>query len=124
MPAIKQDAYTSGRLLWNEAKHKKATLTGLTVDNQGLSPETISLYDCFTAMSGYWVSGGAAVAQEDLGVTNVLSGKIRKQLTVPTGETVHLGDTDLKDLQFLGSVYVVASVTDTGCIITTQYQLK
>jgi hypothetical protein len=124
MPAIKQDAYTSGRLLWTEAKHKKAELTGLTVDNQGVSPETIQLYDCFTAMSGYWVSGGAAVAQEDLGSTNVLSGKIRKQLTVPTGEVVHLGDTDLKDVQFLGSVYVVASATDTGCIITSQYRLK
>jgi hypothetical protein len=124
MPAIKQDAYTSGRLLWTEAKHKKATLTGLTVDNQGVSPETISLYDCFTAISGVWASGGAAQAQEDLGTTDVLSGKIRKQLTVPAGETAHLGDTDLKDLQFLGSVYVVASVTDTGCIITAQYQLR
>jgi hypothetical protein len=124
MPAIKQDAYTSGRLLWTEAIHKKTVLTGLTVDNQAVAPETIQLYDCFIAVSGKWVSGGAARAQEDLGVTDVLSGRIRKQLTVPAGDTVHLGDMDLKDLEFLGSVYVVAGSTDTGCIITAQYQLR
>jgi len=123
MPAIQQDACTSGRLLWQEQKHKKAELLGLTVDNQSDSPETVKLYDCFTAISGVFASGGAAQAQEDLGTTDVLSGKIRLQLTVPVGETVKLGEPDCKGIEFLGKVYVVAGVTETGCIICAQYKL-
>lgn len=123
-PAIKHDAYTSGRLLWNESKHKKTELIGLTVDNQGSVPNTIKMYDCFTAVSGKYASGGATYSQEDLGATNVLSGKIRKQLTVPAGETVHLSESDVKETTFLGKVYAVATTTDTDCIITCQYQLK
>ena len=124
MPAIQQHAYTSGRLLWNQSKHKKAELIGLTVDNQGAVPNTIKLYDCFTAVSGKYASGGATYSQEDLGSTNVLSGKIRKQLTVPSGETAHLGESDVKETTFLGKVYAVAATTDTSCIVTAQYKLK
>lgn len=124
MPAIKTYAYTSGLALWNENKHKKGELIALAVDNQGAAPQTIKLYDCFTAISGIWASGGAAQGHEDLGSTNILSGKIRKQLTVGVGETVSLGKQDLQGTTFLGKVYVVAGATDTDCIITASYQLR
>ncbi len=124
MPAIQTYAYTSGLALWNENKHKKGELIALAVDNQGAAPQTIKLYDCFLAVSGIWASGGAAKSHDDLGYTDVLSGKIRKQLTVGVGETVSLGKSDLKGTTFLGKVYVVGTTTDTSCIITASYQLR
>ena len=123
MPAIQTTANTAGSALWNEAKHKKAELLGLTVDNKGTAPNTIKLYDCFIAVSGKWASGGAARNQEDFS-TNVLSGKVRAQLTVPAGETHKLSEDDTKETNFLGKVYAVAGVTDANCVIIAQYRLR
>lgn len=124
MPAVKVTGNVSGSVLWNQPKHKKVELLGLTVDNQGTAPNTVKLYDCFTAVSGKWSSGGAGQSQEDLGSTNVLSGKVRAQLTVPAGETHKLSENDTKETNFLGKVYAVAGVTDTSCVIIVQYRLR
>ena len=124
MAAVKVTASTVGSALWNQAKHKKAELIGLTVDNQGTAPNTIKLYDCFIAVSGKWSSGGATQSQEDLGSTNVLSGKVRAQLTVPAGETHKLSEDETKETNFLGKVYAVAGVTDSNCVIIAQYGLR
>jgi len=127
MPAIQKTA-VSGVLLWNEQAHKKGELLGLTVDNQSDANITAKLYDCFTAISGVFASGGAAQAHEIFGgtsgIANCLSGKIREQLTVPAGETVKLGESECKGIDFLGSSYLVCNTTETGCVVIAQYKLN
>jgi hypothetical protein len=111
-----------GGLLWNERAHHKAELTGLTIDNQYTAPQKIQLYDGFTTTSGYFMSGGAAQSMEDLGVTNVLSGKIRLQMSVPAGETQKLGEEDLAGTEFLGKATVIASADSSDCVVIAQYR--
>lgn len=126
MMATKQvQAYTSGHagLLWNESEHKKAELLGLTVDNQHTTEEKIKLYDCFTTDAST-TQAGVTQAAEDLGTTNVLSGKIRLQLTVPTGETHKLGKEECAGIEFLGKVTAIASAETSDCIIIAQYALR
>lgn len=126
MPTARTIAYISGHagLLWNQHVHKKAELEGLTIDNQHIAEETIKLYDCFTATSGKAGATGTAMSQEDLGTTNVLSGKVRLQMTVPAAETVKLGQEDCKGIEFLGKVSVIASVETSDCVVIAQYHLK
>jgi hypothetical protein len=125
MPTKQVQAYTSGHagLLWNEHEHKKAELLGLTIDNQHTAEEKIKLYDCFTTDAST-TAAGVTQASEDLGTTHVLSGKIRLQLTVPTGESVKLGEQDCKGIEFLGKVTAIASAETSDCIIIAQYKLK
>lgn len=110
-----------GGLLWNERTHHKAELTGLTIDNQYTAPQTIKLYDGFATTSGYFMSGAAAQNMEDLGKTNVLSGKIRLQMTVPAGETQKLGKEDLAGADFLGKASVIATADSSDCVVIAQY---
>jgi hypothetical protein len=117
-------ANTAGALLWNERTHHKAELLGLTIDNQYTAPQKIQLYDGFTTTSGYFMSGAAAQGMEDLGSTNVLSGKIRLQVTVPAGETQKLGKEDLAGTEFLGKATVVASAISSDCVVIAQYNFK
>lgn len=123
MPSVQTDAYTSGRLLWNEHEHKKGILEGLKIDNQSIYDQTIKLYDCFTTDASKTNAAGATQAAEDF-ETHVLSGKIRLQTTVPTGELVSLGQEDLKEVTFLGKAYVVAGTTTADCIVVAQYRLQ
>ncbi|MDD4984408.1 MAG: hypothetical protein PHQ43_01265 [Dehalococcoidales bacterium] len=122
MPSKSVTANVSGALLFQENKHKKANFVGITVDHQSSGTQTIQIYDCFTAISGKWASGGASQSQEDF-ATNVLSGKIRQQITVQSGQTTVLAEQQLKDVQVLGSAYIVATATATGCVITAQYEM-
>jgi hypothetical protein len=126
MPTSQTQAYTSGHagVLWNAHKHKKAQLLGITVDNKHTAPVTIKLYDCFTTDESKTGSTGATQAAEDLGTTNVLSGKIRLPITVPAGETVKLGEQDCKGVEFLGKVTAIASAESADCIIVAQYSMN
>ena len=121
-PSIQTDAYTSGRALWNEAKHKRGELVGLKVDNRSAYVEELDLYDGFTTTASKTMAAGATQASEDLGATDVLSGKIRARITVPAGEFHSLGQEDLKEVAFLGKAWVVASTTTADCIIIAQYR--
>ncbi len=126
MATARTTAYTSGHvgLLWNEHPHMKADLLGLTVDNQHTAPATVKLYDCFTVSSGKAGATGTPMAEEDLGTTNVLSGKVRLQVTVPSGETVKLGGEDCQGTEFLGKVTAIADVETSDCVVIAQYRLK
>lgn len=124
MSAIKTDCYTSGRALWNEAAHRKGHLLGLDIDNRSASPESIDLYDCFTTDAAKSMAAGATQAAEDLGTTDVLSGKIRARVTVPAGEFVSLPKENLEECTFLGKAWAVASVTSSDAIIIARYRLE
>lgn len=126
MPTVQVQAYTSGYagLLWNANKHKKGELLGLTIDNKHSVPETIQLFDGFTTDASKIGSTGATQAAEDLGTTNVLSGKIRLQITVPAGETQKLGKEDLVETTFLGKATAIASAESSDVIIIAQYKLS
>lgn len=125
MPAIQVQAYTSGHSgkLWSAHEHKKGELLGLTIDNQHTAEEKIQLYDCFTTDASNTGSTGATQAAENLGTTDVLSGKIRLQMTVPAGETQKLGREDCKGIDFLGKATAIASVETSDCVVIAQYKL-
>lgn len=125
MPVAKQDAYTSGRLLFElvSGGPKRAILEGLKIDNQSIYDQKIELYDCFTTDGSRTAAAGATQAGEDF-ATNVLSGKVRLQITVPIGEFVSLPKEDLRGIEFLGKAYAVASTTISDCVVIAQYRLK
>jgi len=127
MPTKKVQAYpsTSGYpgLLWNVHEHKKAELLGLTVDNQHSAAETVQIYDGFDTDASKAAATGATQAAEYLKLSGVTSGLVRLQVTVPAGETVKLGQEDLKGIEFLGRATAVASALSSDCVIIAQYRL-
>lgn len=124
MPSIEQTAYTSGKALWNMHEHKKGILDGLKIDNKSIYDEKISLYDGFTTDSSKTNAAGAAQASEDLGTSHVLSGKVRLQVTVPSGEFISFGKEDLQEITFLGKAWVMGDTTSSDCIVVAQYHLS
>ena len=117
------NAQTAGMVLWDENEHKKGRLVGLKIDNQGISPETINLKDAFTTDDGY-TSGGSAYTAESL----VSGSAVNKfQVTAPAGDSISLGEEDLKGLEFLGRAEAMSVAASgyiaSGCIITAQYEL-
>jgi len=118
--------YTSGYpgLLWNAHEHKKAELLGLTVDNQSLADQKVQLFDGFDTDASKTGAAGATQAAEYLKLSGVTSGLIRLQFTVPTGESVKLGEEDCKGIEFLGRGTAVATSLTSDCVIIAQYRLK
>lgn len=130
MPAVRTEALAAvsggigSGILWNAHKHKRAELLGLTVDNRYTAPQTIKLYDGFVTDASKTGAAGATQAAEHLGCSNVQSGFIRLELTVPTGETQKLGKEDCEGIEFLGRANAIADVTTSDCVIIAQYKLK
>lgn len=127
MPTKKVQAYpaTSGYagLLWNNNKHKRVQLQGLTIDNQHSAPETVGLRDGFDTDAST-AQAGTAQAAEYLMLSGVTSGLLRLQVTVPAGETVKLGKEECEGIEFLGRGCAVASALSSDCIIIAQYRHK
>ncbi len=113
----------SGKL-WSAHEHKRAELLGLTIDNQDAAPQKIKLYDGFATVSSKTGATGAAVDAEFRGTSNVQSGLIRLELTIPAGETHKLGKEDCEGIEFLGRANAIADTTTSDCIIIAQYKLK
>jgi len=111
-------------VLWNAHAHKRAELLGLTIDNQHTAEEKIQLYDGFATDASKTGAAGATQAAEHLGTSNVQSGFIRFELTVPAGESVKLGEPDCKGIEFLGRANAIASTTTSDCVIIAQYKHK
>ena len=124
MPAKKVTAATSGATLWNKEAHKKGILEGLSIDNRHTTEVKVELTDNFVTDASTDGSAGTAQAAEYLGVSGVASGRVRLQVTVPTGEFVNLGKEDCVNVEFLGKAAVIGSVTTTNCVIVARYQLK
>ncbi|MBA7633617.1 hypothetical protein ES703_41188 [subsurface metagenome] len=98
--------------LFSTPKVKKAKLTSVKVDNQGAVARTIHLRDDFTTD----VSAGAAVAADK---------EIeRLQITVGTGLTADVPETELKDVEFLGDCKCYADVAEPLCIIIVGYHME
>jgi len=123
MPSTKSvsGAHTSGVSLWNAHEHKKSILDGLKIDNQSIYDEKIEVIDCFATDAAKTAAAGATQAAEDF--RTVTSGKVRFQMTVPTGEFQSLGPDDLKEETFLGTVYVRGSTNSPDCVVVASYRL-
>jgi len=111
-------------ILWNAHKHKRAELLGLTIDNQYSAEEKIQLHDGFVTDASKTGAAGATQAAEFLGTSNVQSGFIRFEITVPAGESVKVGKEDCEGIEFLGRANAIAGVTTSDCIILVQYKHK
>lgn len=129
MPTAKQTANASGLIasgarLWNEEIHKRAELLGLTIDNQSTVQQTVKLFDCFATDASKTGAADATQAAEYLGVSGILSGLLRLQITAPVGETQKLGQEDLAGVEFLGQALGLASTHTSDCVIIAQYRHK
>ena len=124
MPAIKKTADTSGALLWEVVSGGplRGILTGLKVDNPSAYDEKIELLDCFSTDAVKTTAAGAAQAAEDF-ASQVASGKIKLQMTVPSGNFESLGKEDLEEITFLGKAYIRGSTTTSDCVVVAQYKL-
>jgi len=111
-------------ILWNAHKHKRAELLGLIIDNQYSAEEKVQLYDGFVTDASKTGAAGAAQAAEHLGTSNVQSGLIRFEITVPAGESVKLGKEDCEGIEFLGRANAIAGVNTSDCVIIVQYKHK
>lgn len=129
MPTARTEAYAaasgwgSGKL-WSEHKHKRAELLGFTTENQSTVPQKIKLYDGFVTDASKTLAAGATQAAEYLGASNLQSGLIRLEMTVPAGEVVKLSEQECKGIEFIGRANAVADTTTSDCIIIAQYKLK
>ncbi|GAI45830.1 unnamed protein product [marine sediment metagenome] len=133
MPTARTEAVAGGAAvsggigsgkLWSAHKHKRAELLGLTIDNRYTAPQTIKLYDGFATDTSKIGSTGDTQTAEFRGTSNVLSGLIRLEMTVPAGETQKLGEEDCKGIEFLGRANAIADVITSDCVIIAQYKLK
>lgn len=113
----------SGKL-WSAHEHKRAELLGLTIDNQYSAKQKIKLIDSFATDASKTGAAGATQAAEFRGTSNILSGLIRLELTVPPGETQKLGKEDCEGIEFLGRANAIADTTTSDCVIIAQYKLK
>lgn len=129
MPSIKVDfGTTSAPLLWNVHEHKRGKLESITIDNQSLSgtPVGLRLLDCFATDVSKTGSTGATQAAEYLGVSGVLSGRVRFQQHVTSGQVVTLKEEELKGMDFLGvarSYSPDAGGRVAALVITARYKL-
>ena len=130
MPTARTQAYAavsggigSGKL-WSAHEHKRAELLGLTVDNRHTAALKIQLYDGFATDASKTGSTGATQAAEFLGTSNVQSGLIRLEITLPAGKTQKLGKEDCEGIEFLGRANAIADTTTSDCIIIAQYKLR
>ncbi|MBA7671407.1 hypothetical protein ES703_79565 [subsurface metagenome] len=116
--------YIGSGKLWNAHEHKRAELLGLTIDNQNTVAQKVKLYDGFVTDASKTGAAGDTEAAEFKGTSNVQSGLIRLELTVPAGETHKLGKEDCEGIEFLGRANAIADTTTSDCIIIAQYKLK
>lgn len=94
--------------------------TGLKVDNESAQDVTVKLEDSFSTVACK-TTAGADHAAETLTTTSRIG---RFQTTVKAGQSVSLGEEDLKDVKFIGDMYHVEDVTDTDCVIVVQFHTE
>ena len=97
--------------LFSTPKVKKAKLTSVKVDNQSAVDKTIHLRDDFMTDA----SVGAAAAAKQIE---------RLQVTVGTGLTADVPETELRDVEPLGDLKCYADVADPLCIIIVGYHME
>lgn len=123
MPTVKVTANTSGVALFNPHEHKKASLVGLRINNKAPQDVLVDLLDCFTTDASKTNAAGATQAAEDF-ETYVASGKVRLAVTVPMGEAVSMGPSELEEVTFLGKAYARGDLTTSDCIVVASYKLR
>jgi hypothetical protein len=124
MPSARQTANTSGLVLVNPHKHKIVALEGLKVNNQSNNDILLKLVDQFTSDASKTMAADAVQAAEAQGTGHPLSGKVRLEMTVPTGEFQSLGKDDVMGIRFLGGCAVIADAATSDCVVVAQYRLE
>jgi len=115
-------------LLWNVHEHKKGIPQSLTIDQQSLSGTMVEvrLLDCFATDASKTGAAGATQAAEYFGTSGILSGRIRHQQHVASGQVVTLKDDDLEGMEFLGEARAYtpdAAGRISDVVITARYKL-
>jgi hypothetical protein len=110
MPNTRVVSNLSGQaLLFTTPVIKKGKISSLNIDQQGQSGNTIIIRDVFTPDAS---NGQASPSAQT---------KDRLQVTLSQGTVFTADEESLRDIDFLGSVYAVGSVLDSGCVIFANY---
>lgn len=112
MPTARVTANTSAQTLFSTPEHVKGKITVFKVDNQGSTAKTIELQDVFTPDASV---GTSSPTEQTI---------YRLQITVGAGLTADVPETELRDVEFLGTAKAVASGVDTNCKIIVGYHFE
>lgn len=111
MPSITVQADTTGKTAFTVPLDKIGRISFIEIDNQSGSEEKIELKDKYTPDS---TESTPSPTQQ----TPVL-----KQLTVAAGDDVSWTDENMT-IEVFGQLDVIASVTDSSCIITVGFEYE
>jgi hypothetical protein len=114
-------AISGGAALWSAHEHKTTELLRLQAENRG-DGAVLTLLDCFSTDASKTNATGATQDSEDFS-TNILSGKIRFERTLLSGQAISLGPSELKGVKFLGAGYARAPTTADLPVVVT-YKMR
>jgi hypothetical protein len=102
-----------GALVAAEERLSKYKVTSMTINNAGgAADRTIEVWDSFTPD----ITNGVAVP--------VFTTARRHNITVPVGDFLVLEEEDLKGVECLGNLSILADAIDAGCLITVGYKAE
>lgn len=113
-------ATTVAAALASETPNAVIKPTGLKVDNKSAQDVTVKLEDSFSTVACK-TTAGADHAAETLTTTSRI-GKL--PVTVKAGQSISLGEDDLKDIKFIGDMYHVEDVIESDCVIVVQFHTE
>ena len=111
MATARATADVTPRVLFTAPKVAKGRLTSIKIDNQGAAARTIRLQDRFTPDPS---AGVPAPAEQTID---------RLQVTVSAGATQDIPETELRDVEVLGTCQVVADAVEPACVVSIGYHM-
>ena len=111
MPTARATADVAPAVLFTCPRVAKGRLTSIKVDNQGAAARTIRIQDRFTPDPS---AEAPAPAERTID---------RLQFTVGAGLTADIPETELRDVEILGTCQVVADAVEPTCVISIGYHL-
>ena len=111
MATVRATADVTPRVLFTAPGVAKGRLTSIKVDNQGAAARTIRIQDKFTPDPS---AGVPTPAEQTID---------RLQVTVGAGTTQDIPETELKDVEVLGTCQIVADAADPACVVSIGYRI-
>lgn len=111
MPTLQVTSNTTAQTVAAERRDAVARPTSINIDNSGgAADRTIRLQDIFTPSV---TNGDSSPSQQTLE---------RWRTIVLQGETLHVDESELKGLRFLGALSVIGDAIDAGCYVSVNYE--
>lgn len=111
MPSLNVTAHTTAVQVAAERKNAKVIPTSLVVDNdQGAADRIIRIQDVFTPSASNGTSSPVETTVD------------RFRATCPSGFVTNFSEEDLKGVECLGALKIIANAIDASCYINCGYK--